>query len=132
MFPQKWIKILKKIFCPSFVYGQKCFVPKNHKNWPYRFGDIATIPSKTWFFTILTFLAFLTHPNVQKMFRRARSQFFHVLKHQKIFVKIGAPLVQKCLALPEYSHHEAFLAPFSKKVKKFHNFKIFEIFLAEN
>ena len=51
---------------------------------------------------------------------------------KKIFVKIGAPLVQKCLALPEYSHHEAFLAPFSKKVKKFHNFKIFEIFLAEN
>ena len=37
------------------------------------------MPLKTWFFTIFTFLAFLTHPNDQKKFRRARSQFFHVL-----------------------------------------------------
>ena len=75
----------ENFFCQPFVYGQRCFVPKNHDNWPYRFGDIATIPSKTWFFTNFTFLAFLTHPNDQKMFRRARSQFFHVLKHQKNF-----------------------------------------------
>ena len=72
-------------FCQPFVYGQMCFVPKNHDNWPYRFGDIATIPSKTWFLSNFTFLSFLTHPNDQKMFRRARSQFFHVLKHQKFF-----------------------------------------------
>ena len=82
---QKLKKILKIFFCPSFVYGQRCFEPKNHKDWPYRFGDIATIPSKTWFFTNFTFLAFLTHPNDQKMFWRARSQFFHVLKHQIFF-----------------------------------------------
>ena len=79
------MKISKKNFCQPFAHGQRCFVPKNHKNWPYCFGDIVTIPSKTWFFTIFTFLAFLTHPNDQKMFWRARSQFFHVLKHQKNF-----------------------------------------------
>ena len=60
-------------------------MPKNHKDWPHRFGDIATIPSKTWFFTNFTFLSFLTHPNDQKMFQRPRSQFFHLLKHQKKF-----------------------------------------------
>ena len=37
------------------------------------------------FFTIFTFLAFLRHPNDQKMFQRGRSQFFHVLKHQNFF-----------------------------------------------
>ena len=90
-FLQSWLflkngrKFWNFFFCQPFVYGQRCFVPKNHDNWPYRFGDIATIPSKTWFFTNFTFLAFLTHPNDQKMFRRARSQFFHVLKHQKKF-----------------------------------------------
>ena len=62
-------------FGHSFVYGQRCFMPKNRKNWPYHFGDIATIPSKTWFFTIFTFSAFLIHPNDQKRFWRARSQF---------------------------------------------------------
>ena len=30
--------------------------------------------------------------------------FFMYWSTQKIFVKIGAPLVQKCTALPEYSH----------------------------
>ena len=76
-----WVLALRNIFWSlgciknaknvnSFVYGQRCFVPKNHKNWPYRFGDIATIPSKTWFFTIFTFLAFLTHQNDQKMFQK--------------------------------------------------------------
>ena len=92
---------MKIFFCHSFVYGQRCFVPKNHKNWPYHFGDTATISSKTWFFTIFTFSAFLTHPNDQKMFRRARSQFFHVLKHQKFFLsKLGPPWsksVRPCL-----------------------------------
>ena len=76
-------QFLQNFFCHSFVYGPRCFVPKNHKNWPYCFGDIATIPSKTWFFTIFTFSELLTHPNDQKMFQRARSQFFHVLKHPK-------------------------------------------------
>ena len=85
MFSQKWLKILKNFFLPPFVHGQRCFLPKIHKNWPYGYGDIATIPWKTWFFTIFTFLSFLTHPNDQKMFWRARSQFFHVLKHQKKF-----------------------------------------------
>ena len=56
----KMDKNFEFFFCHSFVYGQRCFVPKIHKNWPYRFGDIATIPSKTWFFTIFTFLSFLT------------------------------------------------------------------------
>ena len=85
MFSQKWLKNLKIFFSHSIVYGQRCFLPKIHKNWPYHFGDIATIPWKTWFFTIFTFSSFLTHPNDQKMFQRARSQFFHVLKHQKNF-----------------------------------------------
>ena len=97
---QKWKKILKIFFCPSFVYGQRCFEPKNHKDWPYRFGDIATIPSKTWFFTNFTFLAFLTHPNDQKMFRRARSQFFHVLKHQKKFRQNWGTLGPKVFGPP--------------------------------
>ena len=30
-------------------------------------------------------------------------QFRELLRTKKIFVKIGAPLVQKCSALPEYS-----------------------------
>ena len=81
----KMAKNFEKFFLPPFVHGQRCFLPKIHKNWPYGYGDIATIPWKTWFFTIFTFLSFLTHPNDQKMFRRARSQFFHVLKHQKNF-----------------------------------------------
>ena len=90
----------ENFFCPSFVYGQRCFEPKNHKDWPYRFGDIATIPSKTWFFTNFTFLAFLTHPNDQKMFRRARSQFFHVLKHQKNFCQNWGTLGPKVFGPP--------------------------------
>ena len=31
--------------------------------------------------------------------------FFMYWSTQKIFVKIGAPLVQKCSALPEYSQY---------------------------
>ena len=40
--------------------------------------------------------------------------FFHVLKHQKFFDKIEAPLVQKCSALPEYSlrKYESFIHKF--------------------
>ena len=58
------------------------------------------MPSKTWFFTIFTFLAFLTHPNNQKMFWRARSQFFKVLKHQNNFCQNWGTLGPKvfCLA----------------------------------
>ena len=81
----KMAKTFEIFFLPPFVHGQRCFLPKIHKNWPYGYGDIATIPWKTWFFTIFTFSSFLTHPNDQKMFWRARSQFFHVLKHQKNF-----------------------------------------------
>ena len=95
---QKWKKI-ENFVGHSFVYGQRCFEPKNHKDWPYRFGDIATIPSKTWFFTNFTFLAFLTHPNDQKMFQRARSQFFHVLKHQKNFRQNWGTLGPKVFGL---------------------------------
>ena len=39
---------------------------KNYKNLLYPFGDIAPIPSKIWFFTIFTFLAFLSHPKMTK------------------------------------------------------------------
>ena len=91
---------LEKKICHSFVYGQRCFVPKNHKNWLYRFGDIAKIPSKTWFFTIFTFLAFLTHPNDQKMFRMARSQFFHVLMPPKKFRQNWGTLGPKVFGPP--------------------------------
>ena len=60
-------------------------MPKNQKNWLYRFGVIAQKPSKTWFFPFFGFLAFLTHPNDLKMFWRARYQFFYVKTPLKKF-----------------------------------------------
>ena len=44
-FLQSWFvlkngkKMSRIFFGHSFVYGQRCFVPKNYKNWPYCFGE---------------------------------------------------------------------------------------------
>ena len=81
----KMKKVFEKIFFQPFGIGYRCFVPKNQKNWLYRFGVIAQKPSKTWFFPFFGFLAFLTHPNDLKMFWRARYQFFYVKTPLKKF-----------------------------------------------
>ena len=89
---QKWSKFLGKIFFQPLDIGFRCFDPKNHENWLYRLGAMAKKPSKTWFFMFFDFLAFLTHPNDQKRFWRARYYFFHVWTPLKKFRQnLGTP-----------------------------------------
>ena len=78
---------MKKVFDKNFscFLVLSCFEPKNHRNLLHHFGDMAKIPTKTQFFTIFAFLAFLTYPNNQKIFGKARCKFFHVLNHLKKF-----------------------------------------------
>ena len=92
LFSQKWTKFLGKIFFQPLDIGFRCFVPKNHENWLYSLGAMAKKPSKTWFFMFFDFLAFLTHPNDQKRFWRARYYFFHVWTPLKKFRQnLGTP-----------------------------------------
>ena len=93
----------ENFFCPSFVLGQRCFEPKNHKDWPYHFGDIATIPSKPGLSLILHFWHFWYTLMTKKCSEGLDLIFFIYWSTKNFFVKIGALLVQKCLALPEYS-----------------------------
>ena len=85
VFSQKWSKFLGNFFFQPLDIGFRCFVPKNHENWLNRLGAMAKKLSKTWFFMFFDFLAFLTHPNDQKRFWRARYYFFHVWTPLKKF-----------------------------------------------
>ena len=85
-------QVFGKFFSQPLDIGFRCFVPKNHENWLYRLGAMAKKPSKTWFFMFFDFLAFLTHPNDQKRFWRARYYFFHVWTPLKKFRQnLGTP-----------------------------------------
>ena len=92
----------ENFFCHSFVYGQRCFVPKNPRNWllfwRYSHNSLKNLS------LFLHFQHFWHTLMTKKCSEGLDLNFFMYWSTKKFFVKIGAPLVQKCSALPEYSH----------------------------